>query len=394
MALMAVADAQRRLVAMARPVASETMPLAEAAGRWTTTALAARRSQPSADLSAMDGYAIRFADLPGPWRVIGESAAGHPMTDAVSPGEAARIFTGAAVPPGADTVVVQEEMAQDGAVVRLTGAGPPAIGRHIRPQGMDFTAGAPLLAAGTRLTAARIALLAAAGHAAVAVGRRVRIAILATGDELRAPGDTLGAGQLPESNGLMLAAMLAGWPVAVNDGGIVPDRLDALRQAFARAATADIIVTSGGASVGDHDLVRPALIAEGGALDFWRIALRPGKPMIAGALGDAVLLGLPGNPVSAFVTAHLFLKPLIAAMAGAQDPWPQTQRAALGAALAANDQRQDYLRAQWHDGRVIAAPVQDSGGLATLAAADCLIVRPPHAAPAAAGDIVDILPLA
>lgn len=393
MSLLSVAEARARLIAMARPVAGETLPLAAAAGRWLAEPLIARHARPPADLSAMDGYALRFGDLPGPLRVIGESAAGRPFAGAIGPGEATRIFTGAAVPPGADAILVQEEARRDGDMLWLAGEGPGRPGRNIRPRGLDFAEGAVLIPAGERLTPPRIALAAAAGHGALHVNRRVRVGLIATGDELRAPGAGTDAAAIPESNGVMLGALLADLPVDVIDLGIVADDLAALTAAFA-GFRGDILVTSGGASVGDHDLVRPALEAAGGAIDFWRIAMRPGKPMLAGTLGEAVMLGLPGNPVSAFVTATLFLRPLIAAMAGAADPAPATLTAMLGAPLPANDHREDYLRAELRNGLVFPADRQDSSMLLTLAQSTCLIVRPPHAAAAQAGDRVAILPLA
>jgi len=392
--LLPVADAQARLFAMAPRVAAERMPLTSAAGRWIAEPVIALRAQPGADLSSMDGYAIRFDDLPGPWRVIGESAAGRAFGGAMERGEAVRIFTGAAMPAGADSVLVQEEAERTGDTLLLAGEGPPRRGMSVRRKGLDFERGAVLIGAGMRLTPAAIALAATGGHGALNVNRRLRIAILATGDELIAPGtasdDPLA---LPEGNSAMLAAMLADLPVDVTVAAIVPDQLDALVAAFS-GAQADIIVTTGGASVGDHDLVRPALEAAGGEVDFWRIAIRPGKPMLAGRRGEAIMLGLPGNPVSAFVTATLFLRPLIAAMAGAADPLPRMLRAELVEPLPANDHRQDYLRGMLVDGRVSAAAMQDSSMLATLARATCLIVRPPHAPAAAIGDTVDILPLA
>lgn len=395
-ALLPVAEAQTRLFVLAPRVAAETVPLRRAAGRWAAEPVRANRTQPAADLSAMDGYALRFADLPGPWRVIGESAAGHAFAGTVSPGEAVRIFTGAALPAGADTVLVQEEArtpAGGNDRLLLDGEGPAHRGRNTRAKGLDFSAGDVLVRAGDRLTPARIALAATAGHGTLAVNRRLRVATLATGDELVAPGAPIEGLALPESNGGMLAAMLADLPVEVIDLGILPDRLDALTKAFA-TVDADIVVTTGGASVGDHDLVRPALEAAGGRLDFWRIALRPGKPMMAGRLGQAVVLGLPGNPVSAFVTAVLFLKPLIAAMAGAADPLPRTYAAPLGEAIPANGERTDYLRAELVAGRAFASTIQDSSMLQTLARADCLIVRAAHAPPASRGEMVEILPLA
>lgn len=391
--LIPVVEAQQRLLSLATPVPIETVPLTIAAGRWSASDILAARSQPSSDLSAMDGYAIRFDDLPGPFTLIGESAAGHGFAGRVAATETVRIFTGAPVPSGADTVLVQEEAAREGATITLTGEGPNARGRNVRPAGLDFSEGDLLVARGERLTPARIALAAMAGHGALAVNRRVRIAILTTGDELVPPGAAIGAGQIPEANGVMLAAHLADLPVDISLPPILPDRLEAIAAAIG-AINADIIVTIGGASVGDHDLIRPAIGAAGGTIDFWRIALRPGKPMLAGTIGQSVILGLPGNPVSAFVTAHLFLRPLIAAFAGAADPQPRTIQAILGAPLPANDQRQDYLRGRHESGRVVSAAKQDSSLLKTLADADCLIVRPPFAPAAQPGESVDILPLA
>ena len=391
MSLLPIAEAQTRLFALATPVSPETAPLAQAAGRWASADIVARRTQPSADLSAMDGYAIRFADLPGPWRVVGESAAGRPFAGRVGAAEAARIFTGAALPPGADTVLIQEEAARDGDTLRLAGEGPPHLGRNTRRRGLDFSEGDRVIAAGERLTPARLALAATAGHGALPVRRRVRVALAATGDELVEPGSDLDA--LPESNRAMLAAMFADLPVELIDLGILPDRLDTLTAAFA-GVRADLLVTSGGASVGDHDLVRPALLAAGGRLDFWRIALRPGKPMLAGTLGDAVVLGLPGNPVSAFVTAILFARPLIAHLAGAADPLPRSQLAVLGENLPANNGRTDYLRGVERDGRVYAAAVQDSSMLLTLARSTCLVIRPADAPAARAGDSAEVLAIA
>ena len=352
----------------------------------------ARRTQPASDLSAMDGYAIRFADMPGPWTVIGESAAGRPYSGRVEQGQTTRIFTGAALPQGTDTVLVQEEAARDEATLILAGEGPAHRGRNVRRKGLDFTTGDRLIAAGERLTPARIAVAATGGHATLPVRPRVRVAIAATGDELVAPGVT-DPSALPESNGAMLAAMLADLPVDIIDLGILPDNLERLREAFGQV-DADLLVTTGGASVGDHDLVQPALKAAGGSIDFWRIALRPGKPMMAGRLGKAVVLGLPGNPVSAFVTAILFVKPLIAHLAGAADPFPTPIPAMLGEDLPANGPRIDYLRAAMIDGRVHAAAIQDSSMLLTLARSTCLIIRPPHAPPASAGDSAEILMLA
>lgn len=390
--LLPVAEAQQRLIALTTDRSVTHVALREAAGRWAAEDVPARRTQPASDLSAMDGYAIRFADMPGPWTVIGESAAGRPFQGHVGPGQATRIFTGAALPEGTDTVLVQEEAARDGDRLMLAGEGPAHQGRNVRRKGLDFTTGDRLIRSGERLTPARIAVAATGGHATLPVRPRVRVAIAATGDELVAPGAGDPAA-LPESNGAMLAAMLADLPVDIIDLGILPDNLDRLRDAFA-GVDADLLVTTGGASVGDHDLVQPALKAAGGSIDFWRIALRPGKPMMAGRLGKAVVLGLPGNPVSAFVTALLFVKPLIAHLAGAADPFPAPIPAVLGEDLPANGPRIDYLRAAMIDGRVHAAAIQDSSMLLTLARSTCLIIRPPHAPPASAGDSAEILMLA
>ncbi|WP_404370604.1 gephyrin-like molybdotransferase Glp [Sphingomonas sp. MMS24-J45] len=389
--LLSVTDARDRLFGLATAVEPETVPLRQATGRWAAADVTALRTQPTDDLSAMDGYAIRYADLPGPLTVIGESAAGRRFAGTLGPNQAVRIFTGAAMPAGADCVLVQEEAARDGDALTLAGEG-PAPGGNIRRKGLDFDAAETLVAAGERLTPARIALAAIGGHGTLSVRRRIRVAIMASGDELVAPGGAVGPDSLPESNGVMLAALLTDLPVDIIDLGILPDRLDAIASAFEKVH-ADILVTTGGASVGDHDLIRPALQAAGGDLDFWRIALRPGKPMLAGRLRETVVLGLPGNPVSAFVTATIFLRPLIAYLSGASDPLPPTRLAILGAPLRANDHRQDYLRATTTAGRVAPADRQDSSMVRTLARADCLIVRAPHAPAAAAGDSVEVLPL-
>lgn len=392
MALIPVTDAQARLFALATPVGGETVSLAEATNRWAATDVKARRTQPTADLSSMDGYAIRFADLPGPFTLIGESAAGRPFAGAMAAGETVRIFTGAALPEGGDTIVVQEEATPDGTMIHLSGEGPPRRGSSVRRRGLDFSTGDILIGKGERITPARIALAAIGGHAALPVARRLRIAIAATGDELAPPG-TDDAAKLPEANSVMLAALLASYPVDIIDMGIIPDDLATMTAAFAQVQ-ADILVTSGGASVGDHDLVQPALKAAGGSVDFWRIALRPGKPMMAGRIGDTVVLGLPGNPVSAFVTATVFLLPLIAAMSAAADPLPRLTIAPLGEALPANDHRQDYLRAELRDGRVWTAAIQDSSMLRTMARANCLLIRPANAPAAQIGAPVEILMLA
>lgn len=387
--LLSVAEAQSRLFALAPVLALDDVPLRDAAGRWAVDRLAARRTQPAHDLSAMDGYAVAFAGLPGPFTMIGESAAGAGFAGSVGAAESVRIFTGAPIPAGCDTVVIQEDVARVGDRVMLIGNGPSAVGRNARRKGLDFITGDTLVSPGERLTPARIGLLATGGYGRVSVRRRLRLALIATGNELVEPGSATDPSKLPESNGLMLTALLADLPVDVVTGGIVADRLDATIAAF-RSIDADILVTTGGASVGDHDLVRPGLLAAGGTIEFWKLALRPGKPMLAGRLGNAVILGLPGNPVSAFVTGFLFLRPLIAAMAGATDPLPRQMSALLGEAVAANDHRADYLRATLCAGRLHPAPVQDSSMLRALADADALIIRPPHAPALPSGSAVGV----
>jgi molybdopterin molybdotransferase len=393
--LLPLADAQYRLLALATPLAEEQATLAGATGRWLSADIKARVDHPFADLSAMDGYAIRFGELPGPWRVVQEVAAGAVPSGPLGPGEAARIFTGAPIPAGADTILIQEEAARDGDTLRLSGEGPPAKGAHIRRRGSNFVAGATVLGAGERLTPARIGLAAMAGHAALPVRRPARVALLSTGDELAPPGTQLRPGQIYESNADMLGAMLATEPVIVDRKPLTCDHSVNLTNAIeAAAADADILVTTGGASVGDHDLVRPALEAAGARLDFWRVAMKPGKPLMAGRLSDCVVLGLPGNPVSAFVTALLFLKPLIAALGGAADPLPRTVRLPLGAPLPANGPRFDFLRAAIADGAVHPLATQDSGALLALAQADALLLRPPHAAATEPGMFADVLIIA
>jgi molybdopterin molybdotransferase len=394
--LLPVDAARARLFALAPAMAEENAPLIEAAGRWSARDVHARRTQPVADLSSMDGYAIRFAELPGPWRVIGESAAGSGLGRALAPGEAARIFTGAPVPEGADAILIQEEAARDGAMLTLAGEGPPERGAHIRVAGNDFREGDRLIAAGDLLSAPRIGLAGTGGHGTLPVRRRPRVALISTGDELVRPGEPTPGVMLPSANAPMLAALIGTHvPAIVTDQGIVRDDLEAITSAFADAATrADVIVTTGGASVGDHDLVRPALERAGATIDFWRIAMRPGKPLLAGRLGDAVVLGLPGNPVSAFVTAWLFLLPLLRHMLDAADPLPRTGTGVLAAPLPAVGERADYLRGRRTAAGIIEAGSQDSAMLATLAAAELLILRPARSAPAMAGDSVEILDLA
>ncbi|HKA80848.1 MAG TPA: gephyrin-like molybdotransferase Glp [Xanthobacteraceae bacterium] len=401
MALMPVAEALSRVLAAAEPLPAQPTPLADAHGAVLAADLAALRTQPPADVSAMDGYAVRAADVaevPARLRLVGEVAAGHPFAGAVGPGEAARIFTGGVLPPGADTIVIQENATRDGdAVMVATGTGK---GRHIRVAGLDFKQGTALLAKGRRLNDRDLALAAAMNHPTVPVHRRPKVAVLATGDELVMPGATPGFGEIVYSNGYATMALVRREGCEVMNLGIVPDRLHETAAAVRRARDlgADILVTSGGASVGDYDLVQKALAAEGLTLSFWKVALRPGRPMMHGRLGAMHVLGLPGNPVSAYVCAVLFLVPLIRRLAGRADVEPAPATALLGCDLPENDERADYLRATLTpgpDGTPVATPaaLQDSSMLVPLAAADCLLVRPPHAAAAKAGSRCTILKL-
>lgn len=393
--LLSVDEARALLLGLAAATEGEAVAIGNAHGRYLARGLRSRRDQPAVDLSAMDGYAVRFADLPGPWYVIGESAAGRGFDRTIGKREAVRIFTGAPVPEGADTILVQEDAARDGERLTLAGDGPGMMGKHIRKAAADFGKASELIAAGTRLTSRHIGLAIAGGHDSAQVHKKPVLALISTGDELVMPGKAVNDPALiPASNGPMLIAQFDDQPVRIIDHGIVADDLEALARVIERARKADIIVTIGGASVGDHDLVQQALRAAGARIDFWRIAMKPGKPMLAGTLGGAVLLGLPGNPASALVTAKLFLEPLIAAMNGAADPGPHPQYAILTHALRKGGAREEYLRGRWHDGGVESLDGQMSALLKSLARAELLIRRPAHAPAAQAGEITEILPLA
>jgi molybdopterin molybdotransferase len=398
---MPVAQALALVLRDASPLPAEAAPLAQAHGRVLAGDLTALRTQPPADVSAMDGYAVRAADVataPAMLKLIGEVAAGRPFDGTVGAGEAARIFTGGVMPAGSDTVVIQEHTSRtDGAVVV---GKPTGKARNVRPKGLDFKAGAVLLRRGRRLSDRDLALAAAMNHPAVPVHRRPKVAVLATGDELVMPGAAPGPGEIVYSNGFATMALARREGCDIVDLGIAPDRLPETVAAIARARAsgADILVTSGGASVGDYDLVQQALGREGLALSFWKIAMRPGRPMLHGRLDAMHVLGLPGNPVSAYVCAFLFLVPLIRRLMGRADIERAPEPAVLGGDLPENDERADYLRATLAagaDGRPVATahPVQDSSMLAPLSAADCLLIREPHAPAARAGSACSILRL-
>lgn len=393
MSLLPVAEAQARLFALGKPLASESVPVIQADGRYLASDVRALRDQPWAALSSMDGYAVRAGEQPGPWRVVAASRAGDGLPSPLMPGEACRIFTGAPLPPGADAVLIQEDALLADSLVR---AGPEATlrpGRFVRTTAADFAIDSILLPVGTRIGAAQIALAVLGGHATLPVRRRARVALLSTGDELVPPGILAGDGRLPSSNAPMLAAMLARLHCDVIDLGIVPDDLDSTVAALLAAASADIIVTTGGASVGDHDVVRPAVEKAGGSLDFWKVRMRPGKPLMAGHVGDALFLGLPGNPVSAFVTATLFLLPLVRHLSGTTDPLPTSREAVLSTPLEPIGDRDAYLRARHCDGGIAPVPSQESSATFSLASADCLIARPAGSPALSPGDRVTILPV-
>jgi molybdopterin molybdotransferase len=400
MTLMAVAEALQRVLADARPLPAATVALYEALGCVLTEDLNARRTQPPAAVSAMDGYAVRAADVtqaPVRLALIGEVAAGHPFKGGVEVGQAARIFTGGVMPKGADTVVIQELTAREGDTVTIQK--PTAKGRNVRDRGIDFVQGQPLLRKGCRLSDRDLMLAAAMNYPALSVHRRPKVAVLGTGDELVAPGSTPSPGEIVYSNGFALAALARNEGAEVSDLGIAPDRVEEIAAAVRRARDggADILLISGGASVGEHDLVQRALAAEGLDLSFWRVALRPGRPMLHGRLGVLQVLGVPGNPVSSYVCAFLFLVPLIRRLAGREDIERVPEPARLGRDLPANDERADYMRATLSTGPdgPIATPLpnQDSSLMAPLAQADCLLIREPNAPAAAVGSPCVILKL-
>ncbi|MGB0630395.1 MAG: gephyrin-like molybdotransferase Glp [Alphaproteobacteria bacterium] len=398
--LLPVVEAQQRIVDALSPLPAEQISLSRGLGRVLAEDVVSRRSQPPMAVSAMDGYAVRAGDvasLPAELKIIGYAPAGHAFDGSVGPGEAVRIFTGAPVPDGADTIVIQENTEQADETVRVTSGEAPA-GRFVRPAGLDFATGDTLLRAGKVLTARDIGLAAAMNVPWLMVRRKPRISILATGDEIVMPGDPVGRDQIVSSNALSLAAFIVANGGDPLDLGIAPDEEDGLRALASGASGSDILVTTGGASVGDHDLVQSVLGDIGLEVDFWRIAMRPGKPLMFGSIGDTFLIGLPGNPVSSLVCAIIFLAPALRTLLGMESVLPKPAKAQLGSDLGENDEREDYLRAtlsRAEDGALIATPFgkQDSSMFATIARSDALIIRPPFAAAAKAGDTVEIIPL-
>lgn len=396
--MISVEQARERILQQLQPVSAEVVALAEAWRRVTAEPLKARLTQPPADVSAMDGYALRAADgsLGARLQVIGAAPAGHPFDGAVGAGQAVRLFTGSVVPAGADAILLQEDATRDGDAITVNEA--VVAGRHIRRAGQDFARGDAVLPAGRRLTARDIGLAAAANHPWLTVHRRPRVAILATGDEIALPGEPIPPGGIVSSNAHALAAlvMAAGGqptvlPVARDDTAAIAAAADAV-------TGMDLLVTTGGASVGDHDLVIESLQSRGMTLDFWQIAMRPGKPLLFGRLGATPVVGLPGNPVSAMVCAILFLLPALSRLAGLPAAPPPVSSAILAEAVKANDHRADHLRATVSvgaDGRPVVTPfpVQDSAMLRRLALADALILRAPHAPALPAGAEVAVIRL-
>jgi molybdopterin molybdotransferase len=399
MPALTVEDALRRILDGVTPIGAEPIAIAAAHGRILAEPLAALLSQPPFAASAMDGYAVRASDvrqLPATLALIGAAAAGHPFGGSLADKQAVRIFTGAPLPAGADAVVIQENATRAGDSVVVHRGAPEAD--HVRPRGLDFSEGEVLLAPGRRLGPREVSLAAAMGYGQLQVRRKPLVAVLATGDELVPPGSRLGPGQIIASNHLGVAGLAELSGAEVRLLGIARDTPESLSAHVGRALDADILVTIGGASVGEHDLVAPVLEARGLKLAFWKIAMRPGKPLMFGRLQQVRVMGLPGNPVSALVCARVFLVPLVRALLGVagEDERPLLARCAV--ALEENGPRQHYMRATTSSGRggvALVTPVrsQDSSLLAPLAAADCLLVRPPNAPRARAGSRVEILPL-
>lgn len=384
-------EARHRLLALGTQLSAETYKIQHCSGRYLARDITARRTQPAADMSAMDGYAVRFGDLGEAMQIIGESAAGRPFVGGMLAGQAVRIFTGAHMPAGADSVLIQEDSEAQNNLLRMVSDGPKQRGENIRKAGSDFTNGDILLRSGQLLNAGAIAAAVMGGYGELDVGRRPKVVVIGSGDELVMPGALAAPEQIPSSNNNMLCAMLHALPCEVIDAGIVGDSMNSIVTKFAQHTDADIIVTSGGASVGDHDLIQPALIGMGAEIDFWRVAIKPGKPMMAGRLGGSIVIGLPGNPGSAFVTAFLFLLPLVKHLAGSDAPWPAQYSAITQTDMPATGARTEFLRALVNGPEITPLLAQDSGITHTLAAANALLIRTAYSDAAIKGDLADYL---
>ena len=380
-------EAQVRLLDTIAKAAAEEAPVTSSDGLYLAADLVARRTQPAADISAMDGYVVLEDDCAGPWTVVGESAAGHPFTGDLQAGEAIRISTGALMPDPGGAVLLQENATRNGNSLSLNGEGEPTT-RHIRRKGFDFAEGDLLLEAGARMNAARIALAISGGHSTASLRTRPKVAILDSGDELAASPGMVASHQIPASNGDMLHAMVAPYASEVVRLGPVRDEQAALVAALEQASDCAFIVTSGGASVGDHDLMRPALEEWGATIDFWRIAMKPGKPLMVARKGEQVVIGLPGNPVSSYVTAFLFLLPALRRMTGAAAPLPKSIALPLEGKLPAIGSRTEFVRARLQDGKAAPLGEQDSSALVSLSRADLLIRRDIGAPAAKPGEAV------
>jgi molybdopterin molybdotransferase len=397
--MLSVREAHARVIAAFATLPAETVPIADAAGRVLASAPKARLTQPPADLSAMDGYAVRAEDVPTApttLTLVGEAPAGGSYDHALKPGETVRIFTGGPLPMGADSIVIQEDTKADGRKITVLEA--PKPGRHVRKAGLDFSAGDAPFPSGHTLTTRDVALLAAMNLPWLSVCRKPRVAILSTGNELVLPGEPIGRNQIISSSGIAVAALVRAWGGEPSLFDIARDERGIIEQAIVAGAQHDILITLGGASVGDHDLVQDALKAQGFTMDFWRIAMRPGKPLMFAAKDRARVLGLPGNPVSTMVCALLFLRPALEQMLGQAAGLPATTTARLAVDVRANDQREDYVRAlarRQADGSLLVEPhkIQDSSMLSVLSWCNALMIRPPHDPARKAGETVQIVDL-
>ena len=397
--MLSVAEAHARVIAAFSALPAESVSIGDAAGRALATAPKARLTQPPADLSAMDGYAVRAEDVPAApttLTLVGEAPAGGSYDHALKPGETVRIFTGGPLPMGADSIVIQEDTQADGKKITVLEA--PTIGRHVRKAGLDFKAGDTPFPSGHTLTTRDVALLAAMNLPWLSVHRKPRVAILSTGNELVLPGEPIGRNQIISSSGVAVAALVRPWGGDPTLFDIARDETGIIGEAIAAGAQHDVLITLGGASVGDHDLVQDALKAQAFTMDFWRIAMRPGKPLMFAAKDRARVIGFPGNPVSTMVCALLFLKPAMERMVGQVGNPPATTTARLAIDVKQNDQREDYVRAlatRQPDGSLVVEPhkIQDSSMLSVLSWCNALMIRPPHDKARKAGDSVQIIDL-